>query len=321
MSTFIFSGNLCSQPVMLWIRAVPLLAVELAVCVPTVPPKREPMSAIMEALTRQGVVATEDEVASFAAHVESAVDAHHRVSRYLELARKRNRLDILRLIAEARDASDLGEALWRAFVTGHFGRLSVDYTDDNQIVIAGRFLCGFGTEPRWTWQALTSAPSGLADFKSWIEDPDTPLWELRFGNHRKFESKKPNGLLSVVCSFIDWVELHGDDPYSAFAAHTGSTPEQDFSSLYHSLSTVHRFGRTARFDLLDLIGRMNLLPIAPDSCYLIGATGPLSGAKRLWGKHAAATLSETADSLARDLRLPKAAVEDALCRWHKGLAY
>lgn len=34
MSTFIFSGNLCPQPVMLWIRAVPLLAVELAVCLP-----------------------------------------------------------------------------------------------------------------------------------------------------------------------------------------------------------------------------------------------------------------------------------------------
>jgi len=33
---------------------------------PTLLPKREPMSAVMEGLTRQGVVATEDEVASFA---------------------------------------------------------------------------------------------------------------------------------------------------------------------------------------------------------------------------------------------------------------
>jgi len=54
------------------------------------------------------------------------------MNRYLELARKRNRLDILRLIAEARDTSDLGEALWHAFVAGHFGRLSVDYTFSNR---------------------------------------------------------------------------------------------------------------------------------------------------------------------------------------------
>lgn len=285
---------------------------------PTVPPtKQELRTAVIEVLTKQGVVATEEEVSRFVVHVEDAVDAHHRLSRYLELARKRNQLDILRLIADARDGGDMGEAIWRGFVAGHFGRLSVDYTDDNQVVIAGRFLCGFGTEPRWTWQALTSTPSGIADFKSWLEDPNTPLWKLRFGNHRKFESKKPKGLYTVVLSFIHWVDLHGDNPYSAFVAHTGDTSEQGFGSLYHSLTAVHRFGRTARFDLLDLIGRMHLLPITPDSCYLAGATGPLSGAKHLWGKHALTTLSERADSLSRDLQLPKAVVEDALCQWHK----
>jgi hypothetical protein len=122
-----------------------------------------------------------------------------------------------------------------------------------------------------------------------------------------------------VQSFTSWVLAVADAPYAAFTAHHASTPEEGFASLYHSLWQIHRFGRTARFDLLCLIADMDLLPITAGSCYLNGATGPLRGAKRLWGRHPVAKLSKLADRLAQDLGLPMAVVEDALCMWQKGL--
>ena len=53
---------------------------------------------------------------------------------------------------------------------------------------------------------------------------------------------------------------------------------------------VARFGRLGKFDFLALLGRLNLVPISPGSAYLDGATGPLKGARLLFGGDTSATL-------------------------------
>ena len=49
------------------------------------------------------------------------------------------------------------------------------------------------------------------------------------------------------------------------------------------MDALRRFGRTARFDYLTMLAKLGLANIAPGSPYLIGATGPLKGARLLFG--------------------------------------
>jgi hypothetical protein len=125
-------------------------------------------------------------------------------------------------------------------------------------------------------------------------------------HHRKYESKKPDTLFKVLHSFIMWVKHSGPSTRQAFAVDSASSPEDRFDSLYQSLR-----------DMLNLLGDLGILSIRPGSCYLIGATGPLKGARRLWGKKRPKELSKLADETARRLGISKTAFEDALCNWQK----
>ena len=51
------------------------------------------------------------------------------------------------------------------------------------------------------------------------------------------------------------------------------------------------FGRMAKFDYLTMIGKLELAHIEPGSTYLEGATGPLAGARLLFGGSTTARLS------------------------------
>jgi hypothetical protein len=89
-----------------------------------------------------------------------------------------------------------------------------------------------------------------------------------------------------------------------------------FDELYRRLS-LWRFGRTARFDFIVLLSDLKLISLEPTSCYLEGSTGPLSGAKRLWGSRSVAGLERLAADLAERVGVSPIAVEDALCNWQK----
>ena len=86
----------------------------------------------------------------------------------------------------ARDSGESNEALWGALLAGHFGRAS--WTNDRSEQSAGRFLCAFGSRPRWTWQSLCQDFDG---FHVWLDQQDEVgnLTTLGFGNHRKYRSK------------------------------------------------------------------------------------------------------------------------------------
>lgn len=224
-------------------------------------------------------------------------------------SRNRHTDDIIGLIQISRDAGDLDEAIWRCFLAAHFGRASAK---ENRIGSASDFLCAFGDEPYWTWQRVCDNPDAL---RKWLHARADDLQSLSFGNHRKYESKQPGDIWKAIESFLTLADEHGGSVGLVDASKCAVAGR--FDALYRRLSRLWRFGRTGRFDFLELLIDLRLLSAEPVSCYLPGATGPLKGAKRLWGNLAIGDLDRLAADLARQLRVSPMAVEDALCNWQK----
>ncbi len=264
---------------------------------------------------------TREHVAPFAAEVEYRRRARSQELRRLTTRSKLAPYDIAGFIADVK-ASDADEALWRAFLATHFGRLSAD--NPKQRDSAGRFLCGFTDEPVWTWKRVSTNLDHLA---VWLHDHADEIRGLAFGNHRKFESKKPWGLYDLIASFVSWVEANGGSPAAAFDIADATSPKTRYKVLYHKLQgarTLSRFGPLARFDLLDLIGTMGIMEVEADSCHVADSSGPLRGALKLCrlpsddhSRDTRAKMGFIADRLAERLRMRYPVIEDALCCWQK----
>jgi hypothetical protein len=219
--------------------------------------------------------------------------------------------DIIGLIQKARDSGDSDEAVWRSFLAAHFGRASAK---DEKSGSASAFLCAFGAEPFWTCKRVSKAPGVL---RRWLSDHAVDLKSLSFGNHRKYESKRPKAIWSVVESFLTLAEEYGG-PQELFTIDgKESDAAKCFDLLYRRLQPLRQFGRTGRFDFLSLLIELKLVVAEPGSCYLEGATGPLQGAKRLWGKRSIGQLEQLAADLAERVSVSPMALEDALCNWQK----
>jgi len=215
--------------------------------------------------------------------------------------------DIISLICAARDEGDLDEAIWRSFLAAHFGRPSAR----PRVESASMLLCGFGTTPKWKWKQVQRNWKSLRD---WLYDHADDLQSLSFGNHRKYESPKPDLLWEVIESFIDLADEYGG-PMAIF---TLKGDEDDpFHTLYRRLSKLHRFGRTGRFDFLVKLLDLGLITAEPKSCYMRGATGPKQGAVRLWGKRGVRELERLAAEISVKCGVSPVVVEDALCNWQK----
>jgi len=217
--------------------------------------------------------------------------------------------DVIGLIQLSREAGDLDEAVWRSFLAAHFGRASAD---EGQRHTASDFLCGFGGEPYWTWERVCQSMNPLW---AWLSSHAADLQSLSYGNHRKFESKQPGDVFEVIRSFVTVAKEHGG-PAKLVTVDAGGAALR-FDLLYRRLSRLWRFRRTGCFDFLALMIDLGLVSAEPGSCYLRGATGPLKGAKRLWGPRHIGELEDLAADLAERLDVSPMAVEDALCNWKK----
>jgi hypothetical protein len=268
----------------------------------------ELVEQLLSILREQGVQQSEREVSRLAEHIRKSERKHEVWKRYLENVSTNSPTSILRWIDEAHRSDDVDETLWRGFLAGHFGN------DKNGYESAARLLCAFGNKPVWTWKRVSSDSQS---FKQWLKEHREDLALLKFANHRKYESKKPDALFKVLNSFIMWVKSSSGNPQQAFTVDGANNPEARFDSLYKALREITRFGRTARFDMLCLLGDMGILPVEPGSCYLKGATGPLYGGRKLWGNLPRKELSELADKTARRLGVSMSVFEDALCNWQK----
>ena len=208
------------------------------------------------------------------------------------------------------------------FLFVHFGRHSVGgwrYARE----VYGRL----GGVERWDWAATSADP---AAFRSWLNENKD---ELRregvpggFGNHRKYESLdaySSKGTGAVVESYVEWVNpprTHRQLVEQACQEADGDA-RRAFDNLYKSMRAVTRFGRTARFDYLTMLGKLDLAEIEAPSAYLEEATGPRKGAVLLFGvDQPARTLNQWLVELDVFLAVGMQALEDALCNWQKNPA-
>lgn len=264
-----------------------------------------------------------------AAFLEQLFESVHRV-RFVRVLRERklnslradpnnDLFDPLKAAILQQQQGNIEEAFWMVFLFVHFGkhsRAGWRYARE----VYGRL----GDGGRWDWASTSANPSS---FREWLDAHQGDLKRegvpRGFGNHRKYESldaRSPKGTGAVVESYVEWVspprthqEMMGEALLRA-----GGDPRKAFDELYNSMRAVARFGRTARFDYLTMVGKLGLAAIEPPSTYLKGATGPIRGARLLFGRRASAT---TLDSWLVDLdaqmNVGMQVLEDALCNWQK----
>lgn len=131
------------------------------------------------------------------------------------------------------------------------------------------------------------------------------------------------GTAAVIESYLAWIgpERSHAKRFAEFVRAGGNDPRSIFDYVYQEMHVVG-FGRLGKFDYLSLLGRLGLAPLQPGRPYLVGSTGPLKGARLLFGGHPAAPLKAKdlegwICELDADLRVGMEVMEDALCNWQK----
>lgn len=224
--------------------------------------------------------------------------------------------DPLRAAILHRNAGNIDEAFWLVFLLVHFGkspRGGWRYVQD----IYGRL----GDPERWNWLAVSASPGA---FRQWLlENQEEIKPRCRFGNHRKYQSldaMSNTGTGAAVETYVNWVgPAHSHQAMvQEVLQQSNSNASIAFESLYKSMKSVASFGRMARFDYLTMIGKLNLAPIIPNSAYISTATGPLTGARLLFGNSIRPSdLENLVACLGSHLRLGMQEMEDSLCNWAK----
>ena len=224
--------------------------------------------------------------------------------------------DPLRAATIMVDRGERDEAFWLVFLAVHFGN-----HHRHGWAYARAVYAGSGRTRRWTWGRVSEDPG---EFTKWVTSNGPRIRPLgAFGNHRKFESlradsTRPPG--AVVDSYVRWVDppRSHDELMDEVHAQNGNDPAKTFGALYKSLRSVLSFGRLARFDYLMNLARLELCDIVPGSAYLDEATGPLRGARLLFGgARRAEELDEKLIELDGHLNVGLDVLEDALCNWGK----
>ncbi|MGN7727131.1 hypothetical protein ACTJIL_15100 [Luteimonas sp. 22616] len=217
-------------------------------------------------------------------------------------------------------AGEVDEAAWQIFLSVHFGHsLTSKWRLPRDIY--GRL----GSGRLWGWREVST---GVLAFRMWLDANQATLKGgdgvvRRFGNHRKYTSLdawKDNGTGDAVASYVEWVVAAGGHAAlfnKAIAAAHGD-PKETFGHLYDAMSVVKSFGRIARFDYLTMVGKTQIAHIEPDSAHLAGATGPLTGAKLLFGPgKRIADYDRLARAFGNAIGVNMQVVEDSICNWQK----
>ena len=264
--------------------------------------------------------------------VEQILESLHRVeyvSRMRERSLSRNRqdphsaaFDPLKAAIIRQDAGELDEAFWMVFLFVHFGKnLRTGWR------LARDVYGALGGQP-WTWDRISRGPGR---FRHWLTSNLTTLQgrdgiARHFGNHRKYQSLDPasnTGTGAAVESYVAWVgptRTHQTRIAESLNRFSGD-PRRTFDDLYRSMQVVRSFGRTARFDYLTMVGKLRLAPIEPGSTYMQGATGPVSGARLLFGDARKNLENRQLDArlvqLGQHTGLGMQVLEDSLCNWQK----
>jgi hypothetical protein len=214
---------------------------------------------------------------------------------------------------------DVEEAFWLVFLFVHFGRHArAGWRYAREV-----YGC-LGEGTRWSWTCVSADPPA---FRAWLHAHQDQLQRegvpRGFGNHRKYQSLdaySPTGTGSAVETYIAWVNpprTHRELMDQAYRR-ADRDRRKAFDDLYRSMGAVASFGRMARFDYLTMLGKLGLAEIEPGSTYMEGSTGPLQGARLLFGSRgSAADLDAWLVELDAELNVGMQVLEDALCNWQK----
>lgn len=254
--------------------------------------------------------------------VEQVIESCHRVSYPSKLAARPisgrradpndELFDPIRAAILFQRSGQIEEAYWMVFLFVLFGR-----HPKSGWRYARQLYGRLGSGGSWDWASVSANPQA---FSNWF-DANVGLFDTTgshgFGNHRKYESLRETS--AVVKSYVAWVgppRTHQE--LMAEALHDcANDPRRAFDEIYRTM-TVFRFGRTAKFDYLTMLGKLSLSPIQPGSTYMSGATGPLDGARLLLGRNDRPTdLDKEVKQLGSSLKVGMQVMEDALCNWQK----
>lgn len=215
----------------------------------------------------------------------------------------------------------------KAFLSIHFGK-----NRGTGWRLARDVYGGLGGSAVWDWARTSSRPKR---FRDWLAAHESILRggdgiARQFGNHRKYQSldaRSDFGTGAALESYVRWVSPPRTHQMLVQDAqnNVGDDPRKMFDYLYRSMADVVSFGRTARFDYLTMLGKLNIAKIEPGSTYMHGATGPLNGARLLFGGRKGASLVRSdldawLVQLEADLNVGvqgMQVLEDALCNWQK----
>ena len=213
-------------------------------------------------------------------------------------------------------AGQVDEAIWLIFLSIHFGRHPRHgwrMMRDVYSGLGGNF---------WTWDRVSRSPTA---FRAWLTTNGNRIGGA-FGNHRKYESingDRSTGTGAAVASYVAWIgpsRSHASR-FADLIRLGGNDPHSIFECFYKDMQ-VARFGRLGKFDFLCMVGRLGLAPITPGRAHLKGATGPLRGARMLFGGRPEAPLRDDylehlLCRLDGVLQVGMQVLEDSLCNWQK----
>jgi len=209
------------------------------------------------------------------------------------------------------------EACWLTFLAIHFGKNKLSGWAYAKAIYRGG-------ENLWTWENINNDKAG---FLEWLSLNQGKIKDTGcFGNHRKYESLnayKDRGTGAAVISYTDLIKSDHAQFFMRGVEAAGDERGLAFDFLYKEIkSKVATFGRMATFDYLCMIGKLGLAEVEPNKLYLSGSTGPIDGARLLFGSRPVRELEEALQRLECGLALDfgMQVLEDAICNWQKSPA-
>lgn len=218
---------------------------------------------------------------------------------------------------------DLDEACWLVFLSVHCGKHV-----RHGWRLAKLLYHGNGTP--WTWARVSADPRLFVRWIARNQEILKPDGKAAFGNHRKYESLRPDSARptgAVIESYVRWVSDAGGHRalFEGIAKDAGGDSGKAFDLLYRGAETILGFGRMGRFDFVTMLGKLELANVEPAIPYMSGATGPQKGAKLLFGGrsnsyYSVKQLDALVAELGRHLNLGMQVMEDSICNWQKSPA-
>jgi hypothetical protein len=269
------------------------------------------------------------DLARRATFIEQLVESERRIRYFNVLAKKTlsftfadptsDLFDPIKGALVLKQRGELEEAFWLLFYAVHFGK-----NQKGGWRYAREVYGALGSNQHWNWENTSRNPSA---FRAWLASNEVYIGRTHptggFNNHRKYQSLSATSNSGTGAAFETYIEWIGPNRghvsfINEVLSNVQGNSNSAFDSLYRSMQSVLSFGRLARFDYLCMVGKIGLAPISPGSTYMANATGPVSGARLLYGKNPGnKELDNWLISLDKELNVGMQVIEDALCNWQK----